>query len=71
MPRSAWMVSWSRPIACLAQVWRISTSARRGGFAAGDHPADDVAGVDVQDHVQVVVGPFRRAGSLVMSHDHT
>ena len=27
-PRSAWMVNWSRPIACLAQVWRISTSAR-------------------------------------------
>ena len=26
-PRSAWMVSWSRPMPCLAQVWRISTSA--------------------------------------------
>ena len=26
-PRSAWMVNWSRPIVCLAQVWRISTSA--------------------------------------------
>src|SRR6202022_1413781 len=32
-----------------------------GGLAGGDHPAHGVAGVDVQDHVQVVVGPFRRA----------
>ena len=37
---------------------------QRGGFAAGDHPADDVAGEDVQDHVQVVVGPLRRAAQL-------
>ena len=35
-----------------------------GGLAGGDHPADDVAAVDVQDHVQVVVGPFRRAVQL-------
>ena len=35
-----------------------------GGLAGGDHPADDVAGVDVQDHVQVVVGPLRRAAQL-------
>src|SRR6202171_156427 len=37
---------------------------QRGGFAAGDHPADDVAGIDVQDHVKVVVGPFRWAEQL-------
>ena len=27
LPRSAWMVNWSRSMPCLAQVWRISTSA--------------------------------------------
>ena len=27
-PRSAWMVNWSAPMPCLAQVWRISTWAR-------------------------------------------
>jgi hypothetical protein len=35
-----------------------------GGLTGGDHPADHVPGVDVQDHVQVVVGPFRRAVQL-------
>ena len=35
-----------------------------GGLAGGDHPADDVAAVDVEDHVQVVVGPLRRAVQL-------
>src|SRR6476660_3343843 len=51
-PRSAWMVNWSRPIPCLAQVWRISTSARAAD-SRSDHPSDHVAGEDVQDHVQV------------------
>jgi hypothetical protein len=27
LPRSAWMVNWSRLMPCLVQVWRISTSA--------------------------------------------
>ena len=35
-----------------------------GGLAGGDHPADGVPAEDVQDHVQVVVGPFRRAVQL-------
>ena len=34
-PRSAWMVSWSRPMPCLATVWRISTWAS----AADSRPA--------------------------------
>src|SRR5450759_1441057 len=34
---------------------------QRRGLPGGDHPADDVAGVDVQDHVQVEVGPLGRA----------
>ena len=32
-----------------------------GGLSFGDHPADRVAAVDVQDRVQLVVGPFGRA----------
>jgi hypothetical protein len=34
------------------------------GLTGGDHPADGVAGVDVDDRVQVVVGPLRRPGQL-------
>src|SRR5450759_420604 len=34
---------------------------QRRGLPGGDHPAGDVAGVDVQDHVQVEVGPLGRA----------
>ena len=54
--------------------WRRSGGqhlGQRGGFAAGDHPADDVAGIDVQDHVQVVVGPFRWAEQLRYVPRHT
>ena len=32
-----------------------------GGFLRGDHPADDVAAEDVEDHIQVEAGPFGRA----------
>ncbi len=35
-----------------------------GGLAGRDHPADRVAAVDVQDDVEVVVGPFGRAVQL-------
>ena len=35
-----------------------------GGLAGGDHPADGVPAEDVQDHVQVVVRPLRRAVQL-------
>ena len=35
-----------------------------GGLAGGEHPADRVAGEDVEDHVEVVVRPFRRAVQL-------
>ena len=34
------------------------------GLAGGDHPADGVAGVDVEDDVEVVVRPFRGAVQL-------
>jgi hypothetical protein len=31
-----------------------------GGLAVRDHPADDVAAEYIDDHVEVVIGPFRR-----------
>ena len=48
---------------CLRRLQRsASRPARRS--RGGDHPAHDVAAEHVQDHVQVVVGPFRRAEQL-------
>jgi len=32
-----------------------------GGFPQGDHPADDIAAENIQDHIQVETGPFGRA----------
>src|SRR5919202_4775833 len=58
-PRSAWMLSWSRPMPCLATVWRISTSASAADSRLATIHPDHVAGEDVQDHVQVVGGPLR------------
>jgi hypothetical protein len=62
-PLSAWMVSWSRSMSCLAMV-SASSFCQGGGFGLGDQPADHVAAVDVDDHIQVEVGPFRRPVQL-------
>ena len=35
-----------------------------GGLAGGDEPGDDVAGVDVEDHVEVEPGPLVGAAEL-------
>ena len=32
-----------------------------GGFPQGDHPTDDIATENIQDHIQVETGPFGRA----------
>ena len=32
-----------------------------GGFPRSDHPADDIAAENIQDHIQVETGPFGRA----------
>jgi len=63
-PRSLWSVKRSRATPSLTTVSRINRSARCFTFAAGQHPADDVAAEDVEDHVQVEVGPFRRPQQL-------
>ena len=61
LPRSAWMVNWSRPIACLAQLWRISTSARAADSRLATIQPTTYRERDIQDHVEVVGGPFRWA----------
>ena len=63
-PRSAWMVSWPAADALLGAGGGDELLGQGGGLAGGDHPADGVAGVDVEDHVEVVVRPFRRAVQL-------
>jgi hypothetical protein len=63
-PRSAWMLSCPRGNALLRAGRGDQLPGQGSGLAAGGHPADDVAAVDVQDHVQVVIGSFRRAVRL-------
>src|ERR687885_180601 len=46
-PRSAWMLSWSRPMPCLATVWRISTPASAADSRLATIHPDHVAGEDV------------------------
>ncbi len=64
VPRSAWMVSWPGEMFCLAQVSLDQPCGEAGALAVGDHPADHVAAEDVEDHVQVEVGPLDRALEL-------
>jgi len=42
-----------------------------GAFPGRDHPAGDVAAEDVEDDVEIEVGPLGRARSLVMSQLHS
>jgi hypothetical protein len=54
-PKKSWQ--WARAASIVAN--------RAGnGLAGGDHPADGVPAVDVEDDVEVVVGPFRGAVQL-------
>ena len=41
------------------------------GLPMSDEPTDDVAAVDVEDHVEMEAGPFGRTFNLVISQDHT
>jgi hypothetical protein len=43
---------------CLRQVSQITRLAGSALSHFSDHPADDVAAEDVQDHVEIEVGPF-------------
>ena len=60
VPRSAWIVSWSAATLCLRMVSAMKCSASSCGLTRGQQPAWDIAAVDVDDHVEVVVGPFLR-----------
>ena len=68
-PRSAWMVNWSRPMPCLAQVWRISNSARAADSrVATVHPTpwrDKMSKITYGYYQLHFAGPR----SLVISHD--
>jgi hypothetical protein len=35
-----------------------------GAFAMGDHPADHIAAENIQDHIEMIVGPLRWATQL-------
>ena len=49
----------------------MNASASSPVSAGDDHPADDVAAEDVDDHEQLVVDAAVGPCSFVMSHDHT
>ena len=63
-PRSAWMVSCPRLMPCFAQVSAMSFSARAADSRVASIQPIDVTGMDVEDDVEVVVRPFRRAVQL-------
>ena len=49
---------------CFSQVSSMSLLGQFGAFARRHHPADDVAAEDVEDDVEVEVGPLGRAAQL-------
>jgi len=57
-PRSAWMVSWPGQDDLLLAGFLDQLAGESSAFARGDHPADDIAAEDVQDDVEVKVGPL-------------
>ena len=59
-PRSAWMVSWPGSISCFPQVSLNESFGQFRALPVGDHPADDIAAEDIEDDVQIEVGPLRR-----------
>ena len=63
-PRSECMVSWSGSIPCRRQVSAIRLLGQRGALPRGQHPAGHIAAVDVQEDVEVEVGPLHRAEQL-------
>ena len=58
------MVSWPWLDVLLTTALGDETTSELGTFSVSQHPARDVAGEDVQDHVEVVVGPLDGATKL-------
>ena len=63
-PRSEWMVSWLGSTPCFSIVSAIRASAGSARSARASIQPGDVAAVDVDDRVEVEVGPLRRAEEL-------
>src|SRR3954470_12519879 len=57
----AWRVSWPGGTACFS---RVSSNSAWNRVGIGDAPADDPAAEDVENDVEIEVGPFRRSGQL-------
>src|SRR6266704_3202229 len=58
VPRSACSVSCPGRMFCFAQLSAISRLGQLRAFAHGHHPAGDVAAEDIEDHVEIKVGPL-------------
>lgn len=63
-PRSACRVNWFAAMFWLLQLCEIGRLAKAACLSVGDHPADHVAAENVDDHVQVKVGPLDRVFQL-------
>src|SRR3954462_15053582 len=57
----AWRVSWPGGTTCFS---RVSSNSAWNRVGIGDAPADDPAAEDVENDVEIEVGPFRRSGQL-------
>src|SRR3954463_6299791 len=57
----AWRVSWPGGTACFS---RVSSNSAWNRVGIGDAPADAPAAEDVENDVEIEVGPFRRSGQL-------
>ena len=57
-PRSACRVNWPGETRCLAKAVFEQRLEQAGAFRVGDTPSDDPSAEDVDDHVEVEVGPF-------------
>ena len=58
--RSAWSVSWPFSMSCFAHVSFDKLLGQCCRLCRDNHPAHDIAAEDIQDHIEVEMGPFDR-----------
>ena len=58
------MLSWPAGTGVFADGFLDELLGQFGGFPMGDHPAGDVAAEDVEDDVEIEVGPLGRPQQL-------
>src|SRR5689334_14957248 len=63
-PRSAGRPSWSCWIFCFSQVSSLSVLANSAPSRGDNHPTNNIAAEDIEDDVQVKVGPLGRSAQL-------